>query len=726
MTRSKALGRNRRRHHGAGHLFQAGLLRRSGFHGCTLIALATSQIASAQEKVFELSEATITDISDALASGALSSVELTVLYLNRIDVYDRHGMKLNSVIVDNPDALAEAARSDALRAKGLAPRSLEGVPFTVKDSYKVKGLTLAAGSPAFAKMIANEDAFTVARLREAGAVLLGKTNMPPLAAGGMQRGVYGRAESPYNADYLTAAWNSGSSNGSGTATGASFASFGMGEETVSSGRSPSSNNGLVAYTPSWGVISIRGNWPLFPIKDVVVPMTRSMDDMFRVLDVVVADDPVARGDFWREQKAVPVPASSAVRPASYASLARPDALKGKRIGVPTMYIGKDPTGKPIPVRKSILTLWEKAADDLRKLGATVIEVDFPLMHNYDMDRPDAQSFVSRGFIPAEWFPPLVNGQRAGPNIEFEKLNPYAWSNFVTDNGDPGLPDWRGVDPAQVFPNPPGSVDAGRSGPARDYVRSKATILAGVTPYADLPKFAEGMRGLARIRQVDFEQWLDAQKLDLIVFPANADVGAAKADVDEAAYDHATSNGVARSTTNAMLRHLGIPSVSVSMGIMQDTKMPVNLTFAGKAYDDDALLSYGYAYEAATLNRRAPTRIQPLADERIAYVPSKSVPPARRSEAVPPQISIDSVAKIQRGVVQLSGRASDESGLSYVRVYLNGHKVYEGQSGAWNATVPMDSFRTWVDAGDTAFTVTALAKDKPGNAMASVARLAIPK
>lgn len=118
----------------------------------------------------------------------------------------------------------------------------------------MRGLTVAAGSPAFAGLVANEDAFAIQRLRAGGAVLIGLTNMPPMANGGMQRGVYGRAESPYAADWLTAAFGSGSSNGSGTATAASFAAFGLGEETWSSGRAPAANNGLCAYTPSRGVI----------------------------------------------------------------------------------------------------------------------------------------------------------------------------------------------------------------------------------------------------------------------------------------------------------------------------------------------------------------------------------------------------------------------------------------------------------------------------------------
>ena len=139
--------------------------------------------------------------------------------------------------------------------------------------------------------MAQHDAFVIERLRDAGAILIGLTNMPPMANGGMQRGLYGRAESPYNADYLTAAFGSGSSNGSGTATAASFCAFGIGEETWSSGRAPASNNALCAYTPSRGVISTRGGWPLVPTMDVVVPHTRTMADMLEVLDVIVADDP---------------------------------------------------------------------------------------------------------------------------------------------------------------------------------------------------------------------------------------------------------------------------------------------------------------------------------------------------------------------------------------------------------------------------------------------------
>jgi len=249
--------------------------------------------------MFDVVEAGISDLREALESGTTTSEELLQAYMARIEAYDRQGPRLNSVVVPNPDALAGARAADERRARGAVLGPLDGIPYTAKNSFKVRGLTVAAGSPAFAGLVAQQDAFTIGRLREAGAVLIGLTNMPPMANGGMQRGLYGRAESPYSAGFLTSAFASGSSNGSGTATAASFAAFGLGEETWSSGRAPASCNALCAYTPSRGVISVRGNWPLVPTMDVVVPHTRTMADLLEVLDVIVADDAETRGDFWR-------------------------------------------------------------------------------------------------------------------------------------------------------------------------------------------------------------------------------------------------------------------------------------------------------------------------------------------------------------------------------------------------------------------------------------------
>ena len=557
---------------------------------------------SGPEAEFTVVEATIADLRAELDTGRVTSVDLVARYLNRIAAYDRHGIRLNAVPVLNPEMFADARASDARRSRGETLGPLDGIPYTAKDSYKARGLTVAAGSPAFRDLVASDDAFTIARLREAGAVLIGLTNMPPMANGGMQRGVYGRAESPYNGDYLTAAFGSGSSNGSGTATAASFAAFGLGEETWSSGRAPASNNGLVAYTPSRGVISVRGNWPLVPTMDVVVPHTRTVDDLLEVLEVIVADDTETRGDFWRTQPWVELPAASDVRPESYAALREGDALRGRRVGIPRMYINAD-TGarEPIATRASVIALWEQARRALEAAGAEVVEVDFPVVSNYEKDRDGAQTMVDRGIVP-EGF----------ADREIWELSMLAWHDFLDVNGDPAIHALADVDGPKIFPQPTGALPD-RYGDfdfdIAEYVtRARAE---GITPLERIPLIEEGIRGLEGTRRVDLEEWMDAGGLDVVVFPAVADVAPADMDVNPASADLGWRNGTWVANGNLVPRHLGIPTVTVPMGVMADIGMPVGLTFAGKAYDDSALLRYASAFERTGARRVAPTRTPPL-------------------------------------------------------------------------------------------------------------------
>ncbi|TGP26932.1 MULTISPECIES: amidase [unclassified Mesorhizobium] len=554
-----------------------------------------------------LVEASIADLRDALEEGVVTSVELVGAYLRRIAHYDRHGIALNAIPILNPKMFEEAAASDRRRRDGKSLGPLDGIPYTAKDSYKAKGLTVAAGSPAFEHLTANEDAFTIARLRAAGAVLLGLTNMPPMANGGMQRGVYGRAESPYNADYLTSAFASGSSNGSGTATAASFAAFGLGEETWSSGRAPASNNALVAYTPSRGVISVRGNWPLVPTMDVVVPHTRSIPDVLELLDVIVADDTETRGDFWRVQPWVSIPKASALRPASYTGLPLQGALKGKRLGVPKMYIGKDSEAeRPIETRASVLGLWRQAARDLEALGAEVVEVDFPVVSNYERDRPGALSMVDRGLVPHDF-----------AEREIWDHCIWSWDDFLRANGDPAIPDLASVDGPKIFPQPPGTLPDRYGDDGFDLAEYVERARKGVAPLEDIPAIEDGLRGLEAARRIDFEEWLQANSLDAVVLPAAADVGPADADVNEASADLAWRNGTWVANGNLVWRHLGIPTVTVPMGVMADIGMPVGLTFAGKAYEDTALLTMAGDYERATRRRTAPPRTPALAEDVFA-------------------------------------------------------------------------------------------------------------
>lgn len=142
--------------------------------------------------------ATLADLSTALSINRLTSVELTAKFLLRLFTYDSRGPCLTSIPLLNPQVFIEAAASDARRLQNKTLGPLDGIPYTVKDSMKYRGMTCATGSPAIRDLVANEDAFIVERLRAAGAVCLGRTNTPPFMASGMHRGLHGRAESAYN------------------------------------------------------------------------------------------------------------------------------------------------------------------------------------------------------------------------------------------------------------------------------------------------------------------------------------------------------------------------------------------------------------------------------------------------------------------------------------------------------------------------------------------------
>jgi len=609
---------------------------------------------------FDVVEADIPSLRAALESGAVTSVELVHSYLRRIAHFDHQGIRLNAVPVLNPDALGEAEASDARRASGRPLGPLDGIPYTAKDSYKVKGLTVAAGSPAFEDLIATDDAFTIGRLRSAGAILIGLTNMPPMAAGGMQRGVYGRAESPYNENYLTSAYGSGSSNGSGTATAASFAAFGLGEETWSSGRAPASSNALVAYTPSRGVISMRGNWPLYGAMDVVVPHARSVGDLLEILDVIVADDPETRGDFWRVQKHVELPSASDVRPADYRELRNAGALDGRRIGIPRMYINEDSvTANPIDTRASIIALWESARADLESRGAEVVEVDFPAVSNYESDRPGARSMYQRGLVPPEFL-----------EIEMWDLIIQTWNDFLDQNGQPGMTSLDDVVGEKVFPQPPGTLPD-RYPDDADLAELVERAQGVRTSLEDIPHLAESLRGLEETRRVDFEDWLDGEGLDAIVFPAAADVAPHDAEYNPQSNEIAWRNGVRYSNGNLAIRHLGIPTVTVPMGLMDDTRMPVGLTFAGRAYDDSSLLEYAHEFERIRPRRVSPPRTDRLGDVPLVKVPGDSASASGR--AVPKielEISVGPMAA--DGKSRLTVRAKVHGSASMgVAIFLDG-------------------------------------------------------
>ncbi|KAB1644562.1 amidase [Pseudoclavibacter sp. CFCC 14310] len=614
-------------------------------------------------------EKSIRELSELLDGGETTSVGLVEAYLRRIAAFDRQGLLLNSVVRINPAVFEEAQAADRRRAAGESRGLLDGIPFTAKDSYSVKGMPVSAGSPAFADLVAGQDAHAVAVLRRRGAVFLGLTNMPPMADGGMQRGLYGRAESPYNENFLAAAYQSGSSNGSGTSTAASFAAFGLGEETWSSGRAPASNGGLAAYTPSRGVISVRGNWPLVPTMDVVVPHARSVDDLCIVSSALSEADAGTAGDFWREQPYVALPEHHPLPDHT-----SPVALSGLGFAVPDMYLNRDPDStRPIETRASIVELFERMLTEVAGAGAVVRRTDFPAVSNYEGDRAGAPTLDDRGIVPAAFL-----------KKERHDLTVYAWDRFLRLNDDPNLHALADVDGPKIFPQPEGAV------PFSD--QTDVTIADYVTwaqrhvPVLDeIDEIGAGLHGLERTRKIDFEEWLSQAGLDAVLLPTVGDIGPFDADFNPESNRLAMRNGTWVANGNLVFRHLGIPTVTVTLGVLPDIHMPVGVTIAGPSGADERLFAIASALEqliaglGEPFGRHEPNRLR---ERQLSPVKAGSpIPQATAADAegvrtTPPaiEIAVAAGASDDEGTVEITvtGRVERVSGL--LRVTVNAGSV----------------------------------------------------
>ncbi|KAF9766736.1 hypothetical protein IL306_000809 [Fusarium sp. DS 682] len=623
--------------------------------------------------ILSLVEASVSDLNQILDSRAITSVELVSLYLHRICKYDCHGPRLNSINGINPHVFDEAQASDDYRASGKPARALEGIPFTIKDSFKVKGLTVAAASPAFADLKASFDAAIVQLLRNAGAVVLGKTNMPPMADGGCQRGLYGRSESPYNQKYLSTTYASGSPYGCGVSTAASMAAFGSAGEAVTSGRSPASNNALVAYTSSRSMISPRGLWPLYPTCDLVVPHTRTMTNLFHVLNVVVSDDEEAEdADFWHSQSFVPIPKASSVRPKDYHSLADPDALRNKTLAVPA--------------------LWDRARKDLEFLGATIVETDCPLFENYTRQDFPGQSINVPG---------LSNGWAARERCDMIALSR---DNFLRSNGNAKILSYAFAELEKIHPHIAPMDDPSQHTESQNQVRYEYMVAVvkarGDTNLVGLPGCEDALKALEAMRKKDLEDWMTENKYDALVFTTNGDIALAGSDENYDSMINALRDGVKYANGGRSLKHLGVPCITVPMRNLEEEMMPVGLSFCGRAYQDSNLLRYAYAYETLSRRRESPPLAPALPSDEITLQPMPSSPSSAK-----PTLSVLSTKSVKdddsNSVIRLvtitgtcQGTGSNGFAIS-LQVFANGEESspvsWEGSNWTYTARLTRPKF-----------------------------------
>src|SRR6185503_7163723 len=258
-----------------------------------------------------------------------TSVELVRFYLRRIEAFDQAGPRLNAVIALNPRAEAVAAALDAERRRGRTRGPLHGVPVLLKDNLETKDMPTTGGCLALSGRVPREDAFQVRRLREAGAVILGKVNLHELALGlTTVSSLGGQTRDPYDLSRAPG----GSSGGSAVAAAANFAAFTIGTDTSGSIRIPSSHNNVVGLRPSLGLSSRTGIIPFGHTQDTGGPIARTVEDIALILDVTAGYDP-----------ADPTTAASRGKvPRTYTSSLKRNALQSARVGVLTEFFGTAP------------------------------------------------------------------------------------------------------------------------------------------------------------------------------------------------------------------------------------------------------------------------------------------------------------------------------------------------------------------------------------------------
>ncbi len=308
---------------------------------------------------FAIEEATVTGVHAAFAAGVIDCVGLTEAYLARIEAYDDRGPELKAILDVNPRAREVAEALDvAYASSGVAGRPLHCIPVILKDNYDTSDMPTTGGSITLASSVPPNDAFIVRRLREAGALILAKANLMELARGGTTvSSLGGQTRNPYDLTRTPG----GSSGGTAAAIAASFGVLGTGSDTGQSIRSPASAQSLVGIRPTRGLVSRDGVIPVSSTQDEAGPITRTVEDAVRMLDVVVGYDP-----------ADPVTAFGIDKiPSSYAAFLDADGLDGARVGLLLDFLGGEAE------HREVNAVVRDAAETMTRMGATVVQIRIP-------------------------------------------------------------------------------------------------------------------------------------------------------------------------------------------------------------------------------------------------------------------------------------------------------------------------------------------------------------
>jgi amidase len=515
----------------------------------SLLAAFAPGSASAQTP-FDLEEATVAGLQAKMKSGEYTARLLVEEYRSRIDAIDKHGPNLNAVIELNPDALAIAEGLDKERRDKGARGPLHGIPVLVKDNIDTADrMMTTAGSLALNGSIAPRDAFVAQRLRAAGAVILGKTNLSEWAnfrsshssSGWSGRG--GQTRNPYALDRNPC----GSSSGSGAAAAANLCALAVGTETDGSVTCPSSVNGLVGIKPTLGLVSRAGIIPIAHSQDTAGPMARTVTDAALLLTAMAgidANDAVTRESAGKAQP-------------DYTRFLDPNGLRGARIGVARKFFG---------FNEKVDALMAKALDTMKHLGAEIIDpAEIPTTGKFGEPENEVLLYEFKADLNAYL-------ARLGPKAPVHSLQEII--DFNERNADREMP----------------------------YFGQDLMIKAQAKGPLTSPAYLQALKSCRELSQrLGIDAIMAQYKLDALVAPTAGPAWP----IDLPNGDHSAGGDFTGPAAVA-----GYPHITVPAGYVFG--LPVGLSFAGRAYSEPVLIRLAYAFEQATRFRKPP-KFLPAAD-----------------------------------------------------------------------------------------------------------------